>query len=167
MSAAPAEPVIGPDQAALLRRRVSIIVGSRDEAQKPHLMRAVGARLSPDRRELTVFLDSRGGRQVLDDLRANGQIAVVFTEPSTHRAAQFKGRDVRIELPGPGDRALVEHYIECFADEIGSLGYPRELVRAMFAHRDEDLVAIRFAPGEAFDQTPGPGAGKPVPAAAR
>lgn len=167
MSDALAQPVIGNDFAALIRRRVSIIVSSRDAARTPHLMRAVGCRLAPDRRELTLFLDRRGGRQVIEDVAANGQVAVVFSEPSTHQSVQVKGRDARTEVPRPGDHALVEHYIECFADEIAPLGYPRELVVALFAHRPEDLVAIRFTPGEAYDQTPGAHAASPVPAAAR
>ena len=35
-------------------------------------------------------------------------------------------------------------------------------VRAMLAHRPRDVVAVRFEPQEAFDQTPGPHAGSPV-----
>ena len=32
----------------------------------------------------------------------------------------------------------------------------------MLAHRLDDLVAISFAPEQAFDQTPGPKAGAPL-----
>lgn len=151
--------VIGPEQAALMRRRVSIIAATCDAQRRPHLMRALGCRLAPDRRELTLFLSSGSGAELLADLRANGRIAVVFCEPSTDRSLQLKGAGVRIEPPAPGDAALVEHYIECFADEIATLGFDRLLVQTMFRHRPEELVGVRFTPCEAYEQTPGPQAG--------
>jgi len=151
--------VIGPEQAALMRRRVSIIAATCDAQHRPHLMRALGCRLAPDRRELSLFLPSGSAAELLADLRANGRIAVVFCEPSTDRSLQLKGTDVRIEPPAPGDAALVEHYIECFADEIATLGFDRVLVKTMFRHRLEELVSVRFTPREAYEQTPGPQAG--------
>ena len=151
--------LVSPELAALMRRRVSIIVGSCDAQQRPHLMRALGCRLSPDRRELTVFLAEVAGREVLADLRENRRIAVVFSEPSTDRTLQLKGEDARVEPAAAGDHALVQHYIECFADEIAMLGFERELVKTLFAHRPDELVAVRFTPGEAYEQTPGPNAG--------
>lgn len=159
MNAAAAPPVIGPEQAALMRRRVSIIVAGRDAQHRPHLMRALGCRLAGDRRELTIFLSAPSCRELLDDLRDNGLVAVVFSEPSTDRTLQLKGRDARIEPFDPGDHVLVQHYIECFADEIGMLGFDRELVKTLFVHRPQDLVALRFTPAEAYEQTPGPNAG--------
>lgn len=154
-----APPLIGPEQAALLRRRVSIIVAGRDGQHRPHLMRAFGCRLAPDRRQLTLFMSTGTGAAVLADLRANGRIAVVITEPATARTIQLKGEQALIEPPEPGDAALVQHYIECFADEIEQLGFDRTLAKTMFAHRDDELVAVRFTPGEAYEQTPGPNAG--------
>ncbi len=154
-----APPPIGPEQAALMRRRVSIIVAGRDAQHRPHLMRAFGCRLAPDRRELTLFMSTGTGAAVLADLRANGRIAVVITEPTTARTIQLKGEHALIEPPGPGDAALVQHYIDCFADEIEQLGFDRALAGTMFAHRSDELIAVRFTPGEAYEQTPGPNAG--------
>jgi hypothetical protein len=157
-TAAPA--LIGPAEAALIHRRVSINVASRDALQRPHLMRAMGCRLSDDRRTLTLFMHAATSRRVLDDLRANGQIAVVFSEPSSNRTLQFKGRDATIVPVEPGDETLVQTYVERFAEEIGGLGFPGKVARTMFDHRAEDLVAVRFTPTAAFDQTPGPKAGE-------
>lgn len=151
--------VIGPEHAALMRRRVSIIAATRDAQQRPHLMRALGCRLAPDRRELTLFLSSGSCAELLADLRENGRIAVVFCEPSTDRSLQLKGEGVCIEPPAPGDAALVEHYVECFADEIATLGFDRVLVKTMFHHAPQELVTVRFVPNEAYEQTPGPQAG--------
>jgi general stress protein 26 len=93
---------IGPDQAALIRRRVSVIVISRD-----HLMRAMGCRLSDDLREVMVFLSASSSQKVLDDLRSNGLIAVVFSEPSSNLTVQLKGLDAAAVPTQPADHGLL------------------------------------------------------------
>ena len=164
MKHAPPPPLIGPEHAALIRRRVSIIVGSRDERNRPHVMRAVGCRLAEDLRRITVFMPPSSSAHVIADLRANGLIAVVFSEPSTNRTLQFKGRDAQIVPAEPGDPAIVARYVERFAQEIGELGFPAEVVKTMFAHDDDDLVALRYTPDAVFEQMPGPKAGEPLAA---
>ena len=93
---------------ALLRRRVSIIVASRDAAHRPHVMRALAIRVSPDHARVTVLMTRTTSRAVLDDIAANGAIAVVVSEPSTHATAQLKGSDAVIGPIASGDLALIE-----------------------------------------------------------
>jgi hypothetical protein len=164
MNTAPASP-IGPEQVALLARRVSIIVGTRDAALRPHLMRAVGARLSDDRRRVTVLLPQAGSADVLADLRANGRIAVVFSEPSSHQTLQVKGDDANVTACGPDDRALAARTLEGFVGEIATLGFAPEVAHTILGH-DDDIVAVHFTIAEAFEQTPGPAAGERLPPAA-
>lgn len=163
----PLVPCLGPEQLALIRRRVSIIVASRDAGQRPHLMRAMGCRLSDDLREVTVFLSASSSRQVLADLRANGLIAVVFSEPSSNLSLQLKGDDAAIRPVEPGDHALVQAYVRQFAVEIGQLGFPEHVAHTLFAHAPDELVAVHFTPRHAFEQTPGPNAGEALPVAQR
>lgn len=157
---------IGPEQAALMTHRVSIIVASRDADLRPHLMRALGCRLSADRRRVTLLMAQRSSRQVLEDLRANGRIAVVFTEPSSNRTLQVKGDDAGIAACGDGDAALAERYLQGFIDEIGQLGFAAEVAHTILGH-DDDLVAVHFTVAAAFEQTPGPAAGQPLSAPGR
>lgn len=164
MNAPPSSP-IGPEQAALIARRVSIIVGSRDARHGPHLMRAVGCRLSADRRRVTVLMPQGSSRQVLDDLRENGQIAVVFSEPSSNRTLQLKGGDAAVVPCEPDDAVLAERYVEGFVDEIGQLGFAAEVAQTILGH-DDELVAVHFTIAAAFEQTPGPAAGEPLAAPA-
>ena len=164
MSAAPPPPLIGPEQAALIARRVSVIVASRDAAHRPHLMRAVGRKLSDDRSRVTVFMSASASGQVLADLRANRLIAVVFSEPSTNRTVQLKGSDAVIAAPEPGDAALVQRFLALFIDEIGELGFPETVARTILTVAPDDLVAVHFTPQTAFEQTPGPRAGEPLAA---
>ncbi|HET7527824.1 MAG TPA: pyridoxamine 5'-phosphate oxidase family protein [Burkholderiaceae bacterium] len=152
---------IGPEQAALIGRRVSIMVGSRDATLRPHLMRAVGCRLSVDWRRATLLVPQGGGREVLDDLRENGRIAVVFSEPSSNRTVQLKGHDATVTTCGPDDAALAERYVQGFVAEIGKLGFGEDLASTILC-RDDALLAVHFTIAEAFEQTPGPAAGEPV-----
>jgi hypothetical protein len=162
MSAAPSSP-IGPEQAALIARRVSIIVGTRDAAMRPHVMRAVGCRLSADRRRVTLLMPAHSSREVLADLRANGQIAVVFSEPTSHRTLQVKGDDAVVAPCGTADAELAERTAQGFAAEIGQLGLSADVARTILAHQN-DLLAVHFTVAAAFEQTPGPSAGEPLAA---
>lgn len=159
--APPPSPLIGPEQAALIRRRVSVIVGSRDAQNRPHVMRAVGCRLSDDGRRITVFMSPSSSAQVLADLRANRQIAVVFSEPSSNHTVQFKGSDAVVAPIAPGDESTVDTYLRNFIDEIAQLGFPADVAQTILRRTDrDDLVAVHFTPTAGFEQTPGPAAGK-------
>ncbi len=158
MSATPPSP-LGPDQVALMARHVSIIVGTRDAALRPHVMRAVGFRLSDDRRRLAVLLPQARSDELIDDVRANGRIAVVFSEPTTHRTLQVKGRDAVVLPCDAADRDVAARTLEGFVDELGQIGFTAEVAQTILRH-DDDLVALQFTIAEAFEQTPGPTAGE-------
>lgn len=149
---------IGPEQAELIGRRVSIIVGSRDAALRPHLMRALGCSLSADRRQLTVLINPQSARQVLADIAANGRIAVVCSEPTTHRTLQLKGDDAQVLECGDDGEALAERHLNRFIDELADIGLAAEVARTLLT-REGGLVALRFTVREAYEQTPGPQAG--------
>lgn len=146
-------------------RRVSIIAASCSAELRPHLARALGCRLDDERRCVTLLLPRVGGDDVLADLAHNGRIAVVFSEPSSNRTLQLKGNDARVVPTLPGDAALVAAYCRGFAEEIGQLGFGAEVARTLLQH-DDALVAVQFTVAEAFDQTPGPAAGRRLEAAA-
>jgi len=152
---------IGPEQAALIAGRVSIMVGSRDAALRPHLLRAVGCRLSDDRRQVTLLVPQGSNGEVLDDLRDNGRIAVVFSEPSTHRTVQVKGRDARVHPCGPDDATLADGYRERFTAELGGIGHRADVAHAILS-RGGAMMAVTFTITEAFEQTPGASAGQPL-----
>ena len=159
----PSASPIGPEQAELIGRRVSIIVGSRDAALRAHLMRALGCSLSADRRQVTVLINRRPAEQVLTDLRANGHIAVVFSEPTTHRTLQLKGIDAQVLQCDDDGEALAERHLLRFTAELADIGLPAEVAHTLLT-RDGGLVALRFTVREAYDQTPGPQAGTALPA---
>lgn len=128
----------------------------------PSMARATGCRVAADARSVTLLFASTPAAALLDDIRRSGAIAVVFSQPSTHRTLQLKGDDARIVPPAAGDAALAAAYVKIFTDGLTRLGYPGEVLRAVLTHDPGDLVAVEFTPLAAFSQTPGPGAGEPL-----
>ena len=156
---------IGPEQAALLEGPVSMIVGSRDAQLRPHVTRALGCRLDADRRRATVLLPRDAAAQVLADLRANGRVAVVASQPTSNRTLQIKGSDATLQPCSVDDEALAERHLTGFVEEIGQLGFSPEVARTLHGHA-AGIVAVAFTITEAFEQTPGPQAGTPLKAVA-
>ncbi len=156
-------PRLGASQADWIQGSVSIIVGSRNAHLHPHLMRGLGCRVAPDRRRVTVLMAAHSATDVIDDLRDNASIAVVFTQPSSNRALQLKGNDASIASCSAADEGLSQHYLRSFIEEISQLGFAAPVARNILAHQD-DLVAITFTIASAFEQTPGPQAGQTLPA---
>lgn len=159
-----APPVLDEAHAAFVASGVSIVVAGRDAENLPAVVRAVGCRVSPDRRRVTVFVPRSQAAEVLDDLQANREIAAVFCLPSTHRTIQLKSRDAALVPIEPGDAAGIAAQVDLFAVDIAKLGYEGEFARAVCAHAPDDLVGIAFTPYAAFAQTPGPRAGEPLAA---
>jgi hypothetical protein len=95
----------------------------------------------------------------LDAIHLTGAIAVVFSQPSTHISIQLKGRDTKLTALRRGDPALVERYTRAFCADLKPLGYEEALIRALVWCDPASLVAVTFAPENAYLQTPGPGAG--------
>lgn len=154
------------DLVAMMARGVSVIVGSRDARLRPSIMRAVGSRVDAGGQSITVYLARRQSRQLLQDLAATGQLAVVFSEPSTHRSVQLKATRVDMRAADEGDLPVLQAYLRAMEGELALIGFDAAVARAILAHRLEDVVAVRFVPEQAFEQTPGPKAGASLGAAA-
>ena len=166
MPDAPRHPLLSPEHIAMIDKGVSAIVASRNAARRPSLMRAVGTGISPDGARITVFVASSQSRQLLQDVAATGCIAVVFSEPLSHRTVQVKAHEAELRAATEADVPLLQRYLASMEYEVGCVGYDAPFVRAMLGFRLDDVVAISFSPAEAFDQTPGPKAGTALPAAA-
>ncbi|MBO9514468.1 MAG: hypothetical protein J7549_10145 [Variovorax sp.] len=158
-------PLLSPEHIALIDKGVSAIVASRNAALRTSLMRSVGTRVSADGSRITVFLSRSQAAQVLQDVAATGQVAVVFSQPLSHRTVQVKARHAELRAADEGDLPVLRRYLASMEEEVGAVGYDVPFVRAMLGFRLDDLVAVSFTPAEAFDQTPGPKAGSALPAA--
>lgn len=153
-------PLLTERNARFICSEVSINVAGRNARNFPSVARAFGCRVSADRKQVTVFLPIARAESVLRDIREIGAIAVVFTKPSTHESIQLKGGDAKIVALQSGDRAIMQEYGRIFVCDINSIGYRDPFASAMMSAVAEESVAVVFTPDAAFEQTPGPGAGK-------
>ena len=154
--------LLSPEHIAMVDRGVSVIVASRDAALRPSIMRGVGSAISADGTQVTVFLRRSQSRQLMQDIEAGGGLAVVFSEPPTHRTLQLKARQASLRPASPTDQPQLERYLASMQCELAQVGYGPEFAAAMLSAPLEDVVAVQFTPESAFDQTPGPRAGIPL-----
>ncbi|GGY61670.1 hypothetical protein [Pseudoduganella albidiflava] len=157
---------LDPGQIAFMQGGISISVGACGRDGMPQLVRAIGCKVAEGGASVTVFVPESRSQAVQRDVFANGAIAVVFTQPSTHRTMQLKSREGRVTALTPGDLALVDAYREAFLAELLPMGFTEPMVRAFLACPPGELVGLTFRPTAAFTQTPGPNAGKPLEAGA-
>ena len=92
-----------------------------------------------------------------------GEIAVVFSVPSTHQTLQLKARQATQRPATEEDLPVLQAYLRSMEEEVGRVGYGPPYVAAMLAAPLHDVVAVSFRPETAFDQTPGPRAGAALP----
>ena len=154
--------LLSPEHIAMVDRGVSVIVASRNAALRPSIMRGVGSAISADGTQVTVFLRRSQSRQLMQDIEAGGGLAVVFSEPPTHRTLQLKARQASLRPASPTDQPQLARYLASMQCELAQVGYGPEFAAAMLSAPLEDVVAVQFTPESAFDQTPGPRAGIPL-----
>jgi hypothetical protein len=152
-----APPLVDDATAAFIQGGVSIIAASAADANRPRIARAAGCRVSADRLRVTILL--LRADPLTDALRAGRRIAVVFTEPSTHRTIQLKGERAEVSDLGAGDAELTRRYAEAFVGDARRLGYDEGMIGAMVTYDPSELAAVCFEPTAKFLQTPGPRAG--------
>lgn len=146
--------------AEFVQDRVTINVATRDAGHITALTRAVGCRVSVNRRKVTVFLAADSCQILLDNLRANGAIAMVVIRPSTHACIQIKGNDAVIGPLEEGDHALLAAQIESMVTDMRNVGVFEKFARTVIPALSSNIVAATFTPLAVFHQTPGPGAGR-------
>ena len=152
-----------PDELVqFLESGVSLSVASRNRRLLPSLARVLACRVDRDAGTLCLWLVRSHAAQLLRDCLDCDRLALVASDPPTHRAWQIKGDGVRECPVTPVGVDLVNRHGTDFADVISRLGFSPSFTRAFYQHRPEELVAISFIPRELFEQTPGPRAGSKV-----
>ncbi len=146
------------DMIDLLAAGVAHQVGGCTDAGRPTVCRGYAAELEPDGR-LVVILSAQAGFEVIAAVRENGRVAVNFTLPENYKSMSLLGRDAVVSHGGSAYRALVDARHAAFREQLDRHGIPPAYTRAWYMAPDDDLVAIRFTPTSARNQTPGPAAG--------
>jgi hypothetical protein len=156
----PSEFVLSPATASFLEAGRSITVASRDGDLRPSGANAWAVKVHPDRKGLTVFLHEESGRSLLPNLERHPEIAILVDQPSEHRACQVKGTFVSSRRAKAGERPEIDRQVEGLARELAILGIPEAMLTGWPTW---PCLAFDVRVGALFEQTPGPGAGEPIP----
>lgn len=144
---------------ALLESGVAVLVGTGDNASHPRVDYGWGPRLRPDRLTIDVFLDTARAGRALANLKVNPKIAMTVADVVSYRSVQLKGTFRETRAANDGDHAWVQQRREAFLSATSLIGDPPDLVRNLWL---DDILCVTFVVEAAFDQTPGPGAGRPL-----
>lgn len=151
--------ILSAEHREFIQGGVSITAGSGNADGLPSMARAIGCGLGDDGQRLRLLFCPVRASGLLTDIAASGRIAVTFSQPSSNRTLQLKGRGARLEAGGADDDALRERYARAFVADLAKLHFPEALVRVLLQVLAPAPVAVVFQPDAAYSQTPGPGAG--------
>ena len=152
-------PTIDAELASHIEAGIAIVVATRDDDMRPQITRGWGASVTDDGAALTLCVAAAEGSRALDNLRANGAIAITFSSPTTYRTVQAKGVVTDLRAATARDLARRGEHIEDLLDLVEQVGIERELARRLARG---EVVAVTVAVRELYQQTPGPGAGTPL-----
>jgi hypothetical protein len=138
---------------------VATIVGTGNGAGWPSIAFAWAPRVTEDRDTVEFFVDTPRADTLLANLRENGQIAVTMADPVSYRSVQFKGRFIDASETRDEDKPWVQQQREAFVTTTSLIGDPPGIIQKMWM---DETTRVAFKVERAFDQTPGPEAGRPL-----
>lgn len=153
---------LSADDAEFITKGLSITLASRDLRHVPSIARGLACLFSADGAQLIVLLSRQQSADLLRDVDACGHLAVVITEPSSHRTLQLKGCDACVAAAEAGDLAVLASSCANFAADILPLGFGADFTRRLFAVEPSDLCRLLLTPTDVFQQTPGASAGQRI-----
>lgn len=151
--------ILSAESAAFLGSGVSMLVGTRNAANRPTALRASGVRVHEDRAGFDVFLGRGASARVAQDLAEVPRIAVTASRPCDYRTFQIKGAVRRVREGREDERVVTEEYLARFAALIEEIGMPRIVTTHI---RAWPALVVEVEIEAIFDQTPGPNAGVPL-----
>ena len=138
---------------------VACLVGTGNAEGRPHVVYGWGPRVRAGGAEVDVFIDAPRSATALSDLRENPRIALTLAHPVSYRSVQLKGSFRSTQEPDDEDLARVQAHRDAFLVTTTLVGDPPNTITNLWM---EEVVRVSFAVERAFDQTPGPEAGKPL-----
>jgi len=135
---------------------LAAIVATRDAQMRPALARGWGLTVSDSGDAMTLCVGLPPASTVLENLTANGAIAVNCSSPSTYRSVQVKGVVTRLADPTAEQLEVVEAHVVAFSTAVEANGLPPDSGHDFL---EDELIAVTMTPRDLFDQTPGPNAG--------
>lgn len=146
------------DIVSFLESGVSIVLGVVGPSGRALTGRALAARVTGAR--IRLIYAEEGNSAITATAQSGGPIAATFSAPLSHRTVQIKGFSSRHEALQPEDEASTRQQTDVFAGVLAAVGHSQAFVQAYCDYRSSPLWVISFPAEEAFEQTPGPGAGR-------
>jgi len=138
---------------------VACLVATGNAEGRPLVRMGWGPSVREDGTTIDVYLETARASETLANLEDNGRIAMTVAHPVNYRSAQFKGTFKSTGKPTDEERQRVEQHRGDFTVSTSLIGDPPDIIANLWL---DDVVRISFEVHEAFDQTPGPEAGKPL-----
>lgn len=148
--------MIDKELAAFLEEGIGIQIGTRNARLEPNGARVVAVKVEDDGAHLLAYVTKSAAPQIIPDLKANGQAAIVFARPPDERACQVKGVFAGDRAARASERPFVAAQWGRWMTRLASIGLPRATLERW---ETWPCVAIRVRVTALFNQTPGPGAG--------
>jgi hypothetical protein len=152
--------VLDGEMRGLLESGCSLVVGVLTPSGDPFATRAWSLEVIDPAQGIARLLAGAGdldrvGRS-WDDL-AGTPVALTGADVRTFHSVQVKGTVEQVEAVTPADKQRAARHTDLFFEAVTEVDLtPREVLDRM---RPADLVALVIRVVEAYDQTPGPGAG--------
>lgn len=150
--------VIPKELVDFLTSGVSILIATRDAQNMPEAARAFAPSVAADRRHMDVLIQRDLGARTFANLEDNGRIAMAFSRAIDHVSVQLKGVCRAMRPATDADRPAIERYHGAYIEGLYLIGLPRSLTSRFRLH---PAVVVTAEIESVFNQTPGPGAGRP------
>lgn len=116
---------LSPAQRAFLHGEVSVSIAASDSStRRSSVVRVLGSHASDDGQQLRLLVDRGQAADPLRWIAASGRMAVVYTEPLSHRSLQIKSTDARVLPPDAEDLVEAARHPRQFTAAIGAVGWP-------------------------------------------
>jgi hypothetical protein len=143
-----------------LHDRVVVYLGARDAQLQPRFSSCLGIHVGQDRSQITVYVLESDMQSLGPALDHNGQMALLVAEAGSHTTYQFKGELVGQYPSTEQDYAIQGLWLQKLEAMFEAQPYTQHVAARLHFRRRRPTRALTMRIREAFDQTPGPGAGR-------
>jgi hypothetical protein len=155
-----AGPILLPDEVLdFIQSGVSVIVGVVGPDGRAKAGRGLAARVVAGG-AIRLMYPAEGNEAITTSAQSGGPIAVTFSAPISHRTLQLKAGASQIEQLGPEDWISLGAQMDAFAGVLRAIGFPPPFVQSFCDNRSASICVLSLVPQAAYEQTPGPGAGR-------
>jgi general stress protein 26 len=143
-----------------LESGVAGMVGTVNAAGRPQTTYAWGTRVHPDGHMVDFFIASDLADGVVANLRKSAKLAMTVVDPVSYRSIQLKGTFLSVANTTEEDKAWIARHRQAFEVTTMLVGDPPDVITNFIPAGP--MTRFTFEALMGFDQTPGPGAGRPL-----